>query len=60
MRWLLEEARDWVFAVVAIGGVLLLPTFGGNWLYALPFLVVFVAAYLWLVFRSRNAERRDG
>lgn len=52
LRMLLIEARDWIFAVVAIGGVLLLPTFDGNWVLAVPVVVIFIALYVLACFAT--------
>ena len=52
LRTFLIEARDWIFAVVGIGGVILLPTFDGNWLLAVPVVAVFIVLYVLACFAA--------
>ena len=52
LRTFLIEARDWIFAVVGIGGVILLPTFEGNWLLAVPVVAVFIVLYVLACFAT--------
>ena len=51
-RWFLVEARDWVFGVAGVVGVILLPMFDGNWLLAVPAVAIYAALYVLAVFAT--------
>lgn len=59
MRWLLREARDWVFGIVGLLGAIALPTFGGDLWLAVPAIIAFVVLYLLATFATARWVRDE-
>ena len=52
LRMLLVDARDWIFGIAGVIGVIALPMFDGNWLLVVPAVAIYAALYILAVFAT--------